>query len=159
MPPQTVELTEPFTLFPATTVSPVTGAEYPVSIPGQVAPAKPLLKRFDTGAEQSLLSASTAKAWGITMLDGSATLLGAEGSTFQAQHGFLPALTIGKAHFHNVAVFVTADENLYLAPLKLQLNASFGYPVLHALGRLTFRQEARCTWRRNRRSAILTAPI
>jgi hypothetical protein len=26
VPPQTVELTEPFTLFPATTVSPVTGA-------------------------------------------------------------------------------------------------------------------------------------
>jgi hypothetical protein len=40
-----------------------------------------------------------------------------------------------------VAVFVTADESLYLKPLKLQLNATLGYPVLHALGRLTFRQD------------------
>ncbi len=40
-----------------------------------------------------------------------------------------------------MAVYVTADENLYFAPLKVQLNATLGYPVLHALGRLTFRQD------------------
>jgi hypothetical protein len=141
VPPQTVELAEDFTLSAASTLSPVTSAEYAVSIPGQPAPAKPLLTRFDTGAEISLLSASTAKAWGVTMLEGSATLLGAGGSTFLAQPGFLPALMIGKAHFHNVAVYVTADENLYFAPLKLQLNATLGYTVLHALGRLNFRQD------------------
>jgi len=141
VPPQTIDLTEDFTLSAANNSSPVTGVEYAVSIPGQPAPAKPLLTRFDTGAEISLLSASTAKAWGVTMLEGSATLLGAGGGTFQAQPGFLPALTIGKAQFHNVAVYVAADENLYFAPLKTQLNATLGYTVLHALGRLTFRED------------------
>ncbi len=83
VPPQTVELTEDFTLSSASTVSEATGAEYTVGIPGQAAPAKPLLTRFDTGAELSVLSASTAKTWGVTMLDGTATLLGAEAAHFR----------------------------------------------------------------------------
>ena len=59
-------------------------------------------------------------------------MLGVGGSTFKARPGVLPALMIGKAHSRNVAVYVTADENLYFAPLKIQLNATLGYPVLHA---------------------------
>ena len=140
VPPQTIELTENFTLLPASTSSPM-GAEYPVSIPDHAVSGTPLLTRFDTGAEISLLSATTAKAWGVTMLQGAATLIGAGGGTFEAHPGFLPTLTIGKAQLHNVAVYVVADQNLYIAPLKLQLNATLGYPVMHALGRLTFMQD------------------
>lgn len=101
VPPQTVEFTEDFTLTPAGPAPFTAGAEYPVSIPGQTPPAGPMRTRFDSGAEISLLSASTAREWGVTMLEGTATMLGAGGSTFKAGPGFLPALMIGKAHSRN----------------------------------------------------------
>ena len=141
VPPQKVELTEGFTLTPAGTLSPAMGAEYPVSIPGQGASAPKLRARFDTGAELSVLSASTAKAWGVTMLEGTAMMLGAGGGLIEAHPGFVPALTIGKAQFHHVAVYVLADKDLPSAPLHLQMTATLGFPVLHRLGRLTFRQD------------------
>jgi len=140
VPPLTIDLRDDFIL-PAADAPLLTGPEYPVSIPGPAMPAKPLLARFDSGAEVSILSASTAKAWSVTMLEGTATLLGAGGSTYQAQPGFLPVLTIGKAQLHNVAVYVTADKNLYFSPLKVQLSATLGFPVMRALGRLTFEQD------------------
>ena len=137
VPRQTIDFTGDFTL-------PRRGLEYPVSIPNQPS-SKPLFAQFDTGAEISVLSASTAKAWGVTMLEGSATLHGYGGGAFLAQPGFLPALMIGKAELHNVAVYVTADSNLYIPEVKRQTNALLGYPVVAALGRLTFSKDGSLT--------------
>jgi CBS domain-containing protein len=130
VPRQTVEISDDFTI-------PRMGVEYPVSVPNSPS-SKPLFAQFDSGAELSVLSATTAKAWGVTMLDGVATLHGYTGGGFPAQPGYLPVLRIGKAELRNVAVYVTADENLYIAQAKLQTNALLGYPVVAALGRLTF---------------------
>lgn len=137
VPRQTIEFNGDFTLAR-------NGLEYPVSIPNQQS-SKPVFARFDTGAEISVLSASTAKAWGVKMLDGSATLHGYGGGTFSAQPGYLPALTIGKAELHDVAVYVTADSNLYIPAIKRQTNALLGYPVVAALGRLTFAKDGSLT--------------
>ena len=137
VPRQTIDFTGDFTLARR-------GLEYPVSIPNQPS-SKPLFAQFDTGAEISVLSASTAKAWGVTMLEGSATLHGYGGGAFLAQPGFLPALMIGKAELHNVAVYVTADSNLYIPEVKRQTNALLGYPVVAALGRLTFSKDGSLT--------------
>jgi hypothetical protein len=137
VPRQTVEISGDFTL-------PRTGVEYPVSVPNPPS-SKPLFAQFDTGAELSVLSATTAKAWGVTMLDGEATLHGYSGGAFTAQPGYIPVLRIGKAELHNVAVYVTADENLYISQVKLQTNALLGYPVVAALGRLTFAKDGSLT--------------
>jgi hypothetical protein len=120
-----------------------TGLAYPVSIPRQ--PDKKFSAQFDTGAEISVLSASAAQAWEVTMLDGSATLHGYGGGGFAAQPGFIPALVIGKAELHNVAVYVTSDENLYVPQIKRQTNALLGYSVVAALGRLTFVKDGSLT--------------
>ena len=133
VPPPSVAISGDFTL-------PRNGREYPVSIAG-----KPFLAQFDTGAEFTVLSASTAKAWGVTMLDGTGKLTGYSGRTFKAQPGYIPLLTIGKAELHNVAVYVTPDENLYIPQIGQQVNALFGYPVVAALGRLTFARDGSLT--------------
>jgi Aspartyl protease len=117
-----------------------TGLEYPVTIGGKLSFAQ-----FDTGAEISVLSATTAKNWKVTMLEGSATLHGYGGGAFFAQPGFIPVLTIGKAELHNVAIYVAADETLYIPEIKHQINALLGFPVVAALGRLTFERDGRLT--------------
>jgi Aspartyl protease len=129
VPVQTVQIAGDFTLAR-------TGEEYPVSIDGKTFSAQ-----FDTGAEISVITATTAKNWGVRMLEGTATLHGYGGGAFTAQPGFIPVLTIGKAELHNVAVYVTADENLYIAEIKHQANALLGFPVVYALGRLTFAKD------------------
>ena len=75
------------------------GLEYPVSVGGNGSSAQ-----LDTGAEISVLSATTAKKWNVTMLEGTATLHGYGGRAFAAQPGFIPVVTIGQAELHNVAV-------------------------------------------------------
>ncbi|HEY0786056.1 MAG TPA: retropepsin-like aspartic protease [Acidobacteriaceae bacterium] len=129
LPAQTIHVSADFTL-------PRVGLEYPVTIAG-----KQFSAQMDTGAELSVLSATTAKNWGVTLLDGTATLHGYGGGAFSAQPGVIPMLQIGKAELHNVAVYVTADQNLYIAKIKRQTNALLGYPVVSALGRLTFSRD------------------
>ena len=135
--PQTIQISADFTL-------PRTGLEYPVSIPNRQSP-QPLSAQLDTGAEISLLSESTASAWGVTLLAGSATLHGYGGGAFAVHPGLIPALTIGKAELRNVPVYVTADSNLYIAAIKRQTNALLGYSVVAALGRLTFAKDGSLT--------------
>jgi len=133
VPAQTVQLSGDFSLQR-------TGEEYPVSIGG-----KNFSAQLDTGASVSLLTESTAKSWGVTMLDGTATLHGYGGGQFSAQPGVIPVLEIGKAELRNVVVLVTADQNLYIAEIKRQTNALLGYPVASALGRLTFARDGTLT--------------
>jgi Aspartyl protease len=133
VPAQTVEVAGDFSLQR-------TGIEYPVSIGGRNFSAQ-----LDTGASISLLSESTAKDWGVTLLDGTATLPGYGGGSFSARPGLIPVLQIGKAELRNVVVFVTADQNLYISEIKRQTHALLGYPVASALGRLTFSRDGSLT--------------
>jgi len=135
--PQTIQISADFTL-------PRTGLEYPVSIPNRRSP-HPFFAQLDTGAEISLLTESTARAWGVTLLDGSATLHGYGGGAFPVHPALIPALTIGNAELHNIPVYVTADANLYIAEVKRQTNALLGYSVVAALGRLTFAKDGSLT--------------
>lgn len=125
-PALTIEFGAPFTLQRH-------GAEYPVRV-GNVDGGAQL----DTGAGQTVLTETTAKAWGVVPTDATVTVHGYSGGEFQGHPGVIPELTIGTAKLHNVAVLVTPDENFYIAPLKLQIHALLGFPVLRALGRLTF---------------------
>jgi hypothetical protein len=133
VPAETVEIAGDFSLERK-------GAEYPVSIAGRSFSAQ-----LDTGASISLLSESTAKNWGVTLLEGTATLHGYGGGSFPARPGLIPTLEIGKAQLHNVVVFVTADQNLYISEIKRQTHALLGYPVASALGRLTFARDGSLT--------------
>jgi hypothetical protein len=87
-----------------------------------------------------MISESTAKKWGLTLLAGTAKLHGYGGGTFEAHPAVISALYIGKAELHDVVVMVTADENLYIAGIKRQTNALLDYPVTSALGRLIFKK-------------------
>ncbi len=144
VPPQSWDFSTEFTLHPAQS-STQFGAEYTVSVPGQPPSQQALVAQFDTGAELSVLSATTAKAWGVHLLEGTATLHGYSGGVFTAQPGFLPELDIGTARLYNVAIYVAADENLYIPQIQHQTHALLGYPVIAALGRLRFSRDGSVT--------------
>jgi len=126
VPPQKVHNEEDFSLSRI-------GAEYLVSAAG-----KSFYALFDSGSEISVFSQTLAKQIGVTMLEGNATLHGYGGAAFSAQPGYLPVLNVGKAELRNVAIYITADQNLYSAATKHQANALLGFPVVAGLGRLTF---------------------
>jgi len=103
------------------------GIEYPISVGG-----KEFSAIFDTGAAFSIISESAAKNWDVKAKDGAVTFHGYGAGTFSARPAVIPVLQIGKAELRNVAVFVTDDKNIILS------RAILGYPVISALGRITF---------------------
>jgi len=127
VPAQTIQIAGDFTLKK-------TGLEYPISIDGKTFSAV-----LDTGASFSIVSESTAKKWGIAPMGATVTFNGYGSGEFSAHPAVLPVLQIGKAELHNVAVFITADQNLILA------GAILGCPVTSALGRLTFDRDQALT--------------
>jgi hypothetical protein len=96
---------------------------------------------LDTGANLSVVSRSFAEQLGLKPLPGSAQgQSGLTGLENTVQAALLPALAIGGATLHNVVVVIMNDANLKVGPegRKYQINAIIGYPVLRALGQITF---------------------
>jgi Aspartyl protease len=137
VPAETAEISGDFTVQRG---SGETAGEYPLRIGG-----KTFWAQLDTGASVSLISETTAKSWGVTLLGGTATLHGYGGGGFAARPAVIPELEIGKATLRNVVVFVTADENLYIAQIRRQTHALLGFPVASELGRLTFSRDGSLT--------------
>lgn len=93
---------------------------------------------LDTGANLSAISRSTALRLGLKLSPGQATIEGITGDPVLVHAAVIPELRIGKATFRNVAVIVVPDKDMLLAPLQYALPGSLGFPVLSALGRITF---------------------
>ncbi len=106
VPAQTVEIAGAFSLKR-------TEREYPLTIGGKTFSAE-----LDTGAAFSVISETTAKNWNLTTLKGTVTLYGYGGGSFSAQPAVISALELGRADLHNVVVFVTADQNLYIPEIN-----------------------------------------
>ncbi len=96
---------------------------------------------LDTGANFSTVSASFAKRIGAKLLKGEAQTQGITGVENKLQVAILPELRLGGAVVHNVVLLVLEDRNLNVPSgpnTRYQINAVLGYPVLHALQRITF---------------------
>lgn len=55
----------------------------------------------------------------------------------------IPELRLGEAKLRNVAVIVVDDEDLVIPDLHYRIPGSIGFPVLSALGRITFFADGR----------------
>lgn len=96
---------------------------------------------FDTGANTSTISLSTAKRLGLTISKGSAsTQSGATGEEVPLRAAVVPKMTVGGAVLGNVVVLVSDDSafNVNLGENgHYQIQGVLGYPVLAALGSMT----------------------
>ncbi len=96
---------------------------------------------FDTGANESTISLSTAKRLGLNISRGQAsTQSGSTGKEVPLWVAVIPEMTFGKAVVRNVAVIVSEDSALNVNLGEnghYQIQGVLGYPVLAALGSLT----------------------
>lgn len=99
---------------------------------------------LDTGANMSVVTVSFAKRLGVQPLPGyGQTSSGVTGIENPLQVAVLPELKFGSATVHNVVLLILDDENLNVGTENgnYQIEAVLGYPVLQALGAVTFSQD------------------
>lgn len=96
---------------------------------------------LDTGANYSVVSRSFAQTLGLTPLTGSAMVgSGVTGLASRLQAAVLPDLHLGGATVQHAVAMILDDASLRIGsgPTAYQIHAILGYPVLKALGRITF---------------------
>jgi predicted aspartyl protease len=96
---------------------------------------------LDTGANYTVVSRSFAQKLGLTPLVGSAMVgSGVTGLKSPLQAAVLPDLHLGGATVHEAVAMILDDASLRIGsgPTAYQIHAILGYPVLKALGRITF---------------------
>ena len=96
---------------------------------------------WDTGANISTITKSTAERLGLTVSKGHAQTLGAAtGTEVPLSTAIIPELTLGGAIVHNVVVLVMNDKELNInlgTQGTYQINGILGYPVLAAMQTFT----------------------
>ena len=99
---------------------------------------------LDTGANQSLVSRTFAERLGVMLLPGVAPVgSGVTGRQSSVRAAVLPTMQVGGAALTNVVLLVIDDENLRIGsgPDAYQIDAILGYPILKALGVVTFTRD------------------
>jgi predicted aspartyl protease len=99
---------------------------------------------LDTGANQSVVTRTFAERLGVTTLPGVAPLgSGVTGHQVSVRVAVLPTMQVGGAALTNVVLLVVDDENLRISsgPNTYQIDAILGYPILKALGVVTFTRD------------------
>jgi predicted aspartyl protease len=132
-PPQQVELTGGFTL--PTHRSPIGTIDTDLAVNG-------ISKSWilDTGANFSVLTETAARQMGLKLSEGTAQTQGATGAENPLHVALIPEMKIGSAVVRNAVVLVLKDSAIAI-PMKdgsYQIEAILGFPVLSALGQLTF---------------------
>ena len=130
-PPQTSVVDGPFTI--KTDRNRMGLLQTSVTIAGQT-----ISMILDTGANLSAISRSMAQQLGLKLSTGEAMIEGITGNPVPVHASVIPELQIGKAIFRNVAVIVVDDKDLFVKPFQYSLPGSLGFPVLSALGKITF---------------------
>jgi predicted aspartyl protease len=99
---------------------------------------------LDTGANYSVLTESAAKQMGLKLSEQAAQTQGASGAENPLHIALVPEMKIGSAVIRNVVTLVLPDNALLvsLPEAKHQIEAILGYPVLSALGQLTFTSDS-----------------
>ncbi len=98
---------------------------------------------LDTGANLSAISFSLAQRLGLKLSNSAATSSGIAGRRMAVHTAVIPELRLGEAKLRNVAVIVVDDEDLVIPDLHYRIPGSIGFPVLSALGRITFFADGR----------------
>jgi hypothetical protein len=99
---------------------------------------------LDTGANFSTVSASFAQRLGVPLMKGTAQTQGITGAENKMHVAVLPELKLGGATVRNVVLLVLEDSSLNVPSgekSRYQIQAILGYPVLQALGRITFAKD------------------
>lgn len=92
---------------------------------------------LDTGANFSVIRKSLAELYGFKLVQSNVMVTGITGAQTPAVLGVAPELKLGSATIKNAVFLVFEDKALNVGG-GLQLDGIVGYPIISALGRVTF---------------------
>jgi Aspartyl protease len=93
---------------------------------------------FDTGANLSSVTVSCAKQVGLKIIDSSIEVGTSTDAKVKAKLGVAPEIKIGQVVIRNVVFLVFDDKDLFFPQIDYQINGIIGFPVITALGEITF---------------------
>jgi predicted aspartyl protease len=98
---------------------------------------------LDTGANLSVVSESLARKMHLELSKGQARTQGITGAENPLHVALIPEMKVGSATVRNAVVMVLPDSslNVKFQGGSYQIDAILGYPVLSALGQLTFTKD------------------
>jgi len=88
---------------------------------------------FDTGANISTISESTAQQFGMKFLNGTLEVTAITGVKIVSKMALCPELQIGKAKIYNAYFLVFPDSALSFPSINYQIHGILGFPVIEAL--------------------------
>lgn len=89
---------------------------------------------FDTGANLSTVTESTARKLGMKFMDGRSIKVGSiAGEKVEARVAICPELYIGNIEVRNVVFLVFPDSDLYFPQIDYQIHGILGFPVIEAM--------------------------
>jgi len=96
---------------------------------------------FDTGANLSTVTETTAKQLGMKLLGGKIEVGSITGNKVDAQMAVCPVLEIGSISVKNAVFLVFPDEALAFQQISYQINGIIGLPVVEAMGEVQITQD------------------
>ena len=92
---------------------------------------------FDTGANLSTMTVSTAKKLGLKIIESSVSVNSSSDIKVNSKLAVVPSLKLGSATFRNVVFLVFDDKSLFFPQINYQINGIIGFPVMESLGNIT----------------------
>lgn len=93
---------------------------------------------FDTGANISTTTESTAQRLGFDFMEGTVLVTSITGNQVPARIAVCRQLFIRHIEVRNAVFLVFPDQALYIPQIKYQINGILGFPVIEAMGEMQF---------------------
>lgn len=98
---------------------------------------------FDTGANLSTMTVSTAAKLGLKVIETDLTIGSSTANKVKSKLAVVREMRMGSIVARNVVFLVLADEALYFPQADYRINAIVGFPVIQGFGRLTLSRDDR----------------
>jgi hypothetical protein len=96
---------------------------------------------FDTGANLSVVTSSTAKKLNLKVIESSVSVGSSTDVKVKSKLAVAPQLKIGNLTVNNVVFLVLEDKSLFFPQVNYQINGIIGFPVMEAFGNVTITQK------------------
>ncbi|MGI8555727.1 MAG: retropepsin-like aspartic protease family protein [Pyrinomonadaceae bacterium] len=96
---------------------------------------------FDTGANLSTMSVSTANKLGLKTIEADFDVGSTTTARVKSKLAVLPTLKIGNMTIHNAVFLVFEDSALFFQRINFQINAIIGFPIIEAMRQITLTRQ------------------
>ncbi len=96
---------------------------------------------FDTGANLSTMTISTAEKLGLKIIEADVSVGSSTDIDVKSKLAVAPEIKIGNVIIKNAVFLVMEDKSLYFPQIDYQIHAIIGFPIIKSLGRITLSRD------------------